>query len=619
MKQFILLFRQLLFWMGLFATERAVFLTWYSRQVIREEIPFSQVLLSFLHALRLDISTASYILVIPFFLLLIQSFAHVRWMNSLNRVFSFIIIFIYTLVSVSEIGLYGEWETKLSFKALAYLRHPSEVFNSVPNMDLLLLILLLFIQVALFYFMYWRFIYKEPENVHKGSIYGKVAFAVVAPVLLFIGIRGGVGQIPITASDSYFSKHSMLNLAAVNNLYNITFSVIDDYQIEEQDYFKFMPDKEALAIVNKIQKTEKDTTVNILNTKKPNIVMILLESWSADLIETLSGDTGITPRFHNLEKEGLLFTQFYASGNRTQQGMGSVFAGLPGLPITTLTDHPEKYDSLPSLVRLLNSNGYYSVFYFGGDLNYGNIKSYLLYNGFDKLVDWKDFSGNWPEGKLGVHDEGLFMRLVKDMGNLPRPFFLATLTLSSHSPYDFPGPHPIDWLEPESEFLNSAHYTDKWLGEFFKQAKRKPWYDSTLFIVMADHSHLTNRHQHIDQFGYRKIPVLFLGGALKKEYRNTRSNHLCGNADIPATLLTQLGVSHKDFFWSKDMFNPYSPEFAYFELTDGFGWKSPDHYIVYNVTVPFIVSTDVPKKQQNTFLKQGQAYVQVLFSKFLGY
>ena len=618
MKQFIHLIRQLVFWMVVFAVERAVFLIYYSGQLSGEEIPFSQILLSFWHGLRLDLSTASYILVIPFFLLLIQGFFRAGRLNLLNKIFTFLVLFIYVLVSVSEIGLFGEWKTKLSYKALVYLRHPAEVFGSVPNRDLILFFSLLGVQVALFYWIYLRFFYRRP-NITESSRWEKAAFAILTPALLFAGIRGGVGEIPITASDSYFSKHNILNVAAVNNLYNVTFSIIDYYQIEEQNYFHFMPDAEALAIVNQIQETKKDTTVNILNTDKPNIVLILLESWSADLIETLSGDAGITPRFHDLEKEGLLFTEFYASGNRTQQALGSVFSGLSALPVTTLTDHPEKYDSLPSLVRLLNRNGYYSAFYFGGDLNYGNIKSYLIYNGFDKLVGWEDFKKGLPEGKLGVHDEGLFKRLARDLGNMPRPFFLATLTLSSHPPYDYPGPRPIDWLEPETEFLNSAHYTDKWLGKFFDEVRKKDWYQNTLFILMADHSHPSQKHQRIDEFGYRRIPLLLLGGALKKEYRNRQSSHLCGNADVPATLLRQLNIPHDEFFWSKDMLNPYSPQFAYFELTDGFGWKRPDHYIVYNVTVPFVVLTDLPKDKIDDLKKEGQAYVQVLFSKFLNY
>lgn len=619
MKQFILLFRQLLFWMLVFFIVRAVFLLYFSTGLSSEHVPFQEIAAGFWYALKLDLSTACYILIVPFLLLLLQGRVTSDWPDKLNKIYTFIILFVYVLVSVSEIGIYKEWKTKLSYKALVYLHHPSEVVRSVPNRDLLGYVIMLVVFVTIFYFVYTRFFYRKPLSLKQAPVSLKIVFGLLTPVLLFIGIRGGVGQIPITVSDSYYSKNNTLNAAAVNNLYNITFSIIDYYEIQDRNYFRFMPDEEATGIVQHLQQTKKDTTSSILNCKKPNLVVIFLESWSADLIETFSGDTGITPQFHNLEKEGLLFTEFYASGNRTQQGMGSVFSGLPALPITTLTDHPEKYDSLPSLVHRLNNDGYYSIFYFGGDLNYGNIKSYLVYNGFNKLVDWNDFKKNYPEGKLGIQDEGLFKRLLRDMGRLPTPFFLSTLTLSSHSPYDYPGDRPITWLKPEAEFINSAHYTDKWLGEFFKEAKQKPWYDSTLFIVMADHSHPSHRHQYIDQFGYRKIPVLFLGGALKKEYRNTRSDHLCGNADIPATILAQLGISHQGFFWSKDMFNPYSPRFAYFELTDGFGWKMPDHYIVYNVTVPFIVSTDVPKKDQNAFLKNGQAYVQFLFEKFLSY
>ncbi len=619
MKLFRSLFLQFLFWMLVFAVQRAIFLIYYWRLISFEQIPFNEVLLSFIHAVKLDISMASYLLIIPFLLLVIQGFSRARWTILVNKVYSFIILFIYLLTSSGELGLYGEWKSKLNFKALSYLRNPDEIFNSVSTASFILLSGLVLVQLFVFFFLYRKYFLKSDSIDFRGRLLPKILFTTLVPALLFVAIRGGIGPIPITASESYFSKHEILNLAAVNNTYNLVFNVINYYQFDQKNHFYFMPDDEALAIVKQLHQSEKDTTIHILNIDRPNIVIILLESWSGDLIESLGGEAGITPQFHELEKEALLFTNFYATGNRSQQALGSLLAGLPAIPITTITDHPEKYNALPSLITTLHDEGYYSSFFFGGDLNYGNIRSYLIHNQFDRLVDENDFDVNAIKGKLGVHDEGLFDKILQEIGNQPEPFFTATLTLSSHSPYDQPGERPIDWIDLENEYVNSAWYTDKCLGDFFREAKQKPWYDNTLFIVLADHSHASYNNYPFWSFDYRHIPLLLLGGAISDDYKNKKSAQLSSNVDLTTTILKQLNLDSGPFFWSKNMFNPYSPQFAYFELNDGFGWKTTDGFLQYNAIIPKIISTNVPKNEQDTFRKEGQAYIQVLVKEFIEY
>ncbi len=380
-----------------------------------------------------------------------------------------------------------------------------------------------------------------------------------------------------------------------------------------------MPEVEARAIVDRLHYIEKDTTVRILNVDRPNIVIIFLESWSADVIETLSGDVGITPEFNKLEKEGLLFTEFYSSGNRSQQALASLFSGLPGLPVTTLTDNPQKYHAVPSLIKILKNDGYHNSFYFGGDLNYGNIKSYLIYNDFDKLVAENDFDPEKPKGKLGFHDEVLFEKLIQDITHLPEPFFLTTLTLSSHPPYDYPGERPLTGFELQLDYLNSVHYTDKQLGEFIASAKKTEWYQRTLFIILADHSHMTHKNYYPESFNYRKIPMLLIGGALKSELKGKTNEQLCGNTDLTSTLLKQLDLPADDFFWSKNIFNPYSNQFAFFELNYGFGWKRPYGRLETDIRGPVDYFTDFPKDSLPKARKEGQAYVQVLLQEFLNY
>ena len=619
MKQFLSLFRQLIFWMLFFAVQRAIFFSYYYQQLKVEEIRFGEVLSTFYFALKLDLSTTSYILILPFLLLVIQSFGKVNWANILNKIYTVFVLLVYIIISVAELGLYKEWKTKLTYKALVYLQHPGEIVKSVPNWDLVFFFMLFLLQIVIFFLTYQKYFYRPPNYNLKEKITGKILFMILVPGLLVLGLRGGFGQIPITVSRSYFSKHDILNQVAVNSGYNIAFNIIDYYQIEEKNIFHFMPEYEALAIVRKIHETEKDTTIRILNQERPNIVIILLESWSGDLIESLGGLPGLTPQFHELEKEGLLFTEFYSTGNRSQQALASLFSGLPALPLTTLTDHPGKYDALPSLIKILKDEGYYSSFFFGGDLTYGNIKSYLIYNQFDRLVEETDFDNSAVKGKLGVHDEGLFEKMLEEIGDQPEPFFTAALTLSSHSPYDQPGERPIDWIDLEKKYVNSAWYTDKCLGDFFKKVKEKPWYDNTLFIVLSDHSHPSYNNYQWWSFRFRHIPLLFLGGALDKQYVNVKSNHLSSNMDLTSTLLKQLNLDDKPFFWSKNMFNPYSPQFAYLEINEGFGWKRPEMFLEYTVVVPMVLHTDVPRRKMDSFRKEGEAYIQVLFREFLEY
>jgi phosphoglycerol transferase MdoB-like AlkP superfamily enzyme len=346
-----------------------------------------------------------------------------------------------------------------------------------------------------------------------------------------------------------------------------------------------------------------------------------MESWSADLIESLGGEPGITPEFRKLEKEGLLFRHLYASGNRSQQGIASLFSGFPAIPYTTITQNPAKYQKLPSMPMLLMDAGYNSSFYFGGDLNYGDIKAYALYNGIRKIVDEKMISDSIPRGRLGIHDEYMMRLHAREMNDAKQPFFTVLFTMSSHSPYDQPPEHTIEWDKGEELYVKSAFYSDYSLGQYFDIVRNEPWYDSTLFIIIADHSHNTYRNWPVESFNYRRIPMMLLGGALKDEYRGKSIDRISSNGDLPVTLLKQLGLDCSSFAWSRDLFNPYSKEYAYFEINDGVGWKTPKGEFIYNVRYDQylyeVMSDGATEQDKSDLIRQGKSYVEVIFQTFL--
>ena len=439
--------------------------------------------------------------------------------------------------------------------------------------------------------------------------------------MLFLGIRGGINEIPITQSKSYFSKHSFINLASVNSGYSLWISTLENYKFKDANPYEFYNPEEATRRVNELHEIKKDTTIHILKTKRPNIIILLMESWSADLIQSLDGKEGITPQFRKLENEGILFTDFYASGNRSQQAMSAILAGFPSTPITAITHNLDKITQLPSLTKTLEKEGYSSSFYFGGQLMYGGINSFITVNGFDIIKDVSDFDDDLPRGKLGIFDEYILNEQIVELNNEKQPFFSVLFTVSTHSPYDQPMDDVINWASNDNQngYLNSAYYTDKCLGEYFENARKQTWYNNTLFILVADHSHNTYKNWPVDSKEYRKIPLLLYGDVIKDEYRGKKINRIGSQTDIASTLLSQFNVEAKDFFWSRNLFNPTTNEFAYYEATDGVGWITPNGYFVYKKTTDNYPELQINPQLKDSIIMDGKSYLQVVFKQFIEY
>jgi phosphoglycerol transferase MdoB-like AlkP superfamily enzyme len=343
-----------------------------------------------------------------------------------------------------------------------------------------------------------------------------------------------------------------------------------------------------------------------------------MESWSADMVYSLGGKKGASDSFDKLAKQGLLFTHCYSSGNRSQQGLASILGGFPALPITTLTAVPEKMRQTETITTRFNDNGYFTGFYYGGSLRYGNIKAYLIHNEFQEIEEEGDMDSSIPRGKLGIHDGYMFAYLLKKIDNVKQPFFINYFTMSSHSPYDQPMKNQIDWEDSEDDFHNSFYYSDSCLGDFIEKAKTKDWYRNTLFVIVADHSHQTYTHRSVETADYRHVPLLFVGGALKQEFANTSYEDVCSQTDIGATLLKQLRIDADSFYWSKNIMNPYSPKFAYFEINQGFGMIKPNGYVSYDhFASKYNYNTFEKDSLRDEVQKEGAAYLQTLFQEFI--
>jgi len=609
-----------LFWMLVFPIFRIAFIIANYDLLQADGVSIGELLPVFYHSIALDFSMASYFLLVISLILGIGLFIKSNVFYKIVNYFQYILIFLLTALSVGEIGLYPEWKIKINAKALEYLKRPSEVLESNKTWDTIWQTLLIIGLFAILMFLY-KVVVKN--NFQKLSLKSKWWMSIPTLLLsmgfIFVGMRGGFKPIPISQSESYFSKYDIVNDISVNTTWNLIYNLLKSEQINKTNVFISLDNDLANRIVDDIHRVKKDTTISILNTKKPNVLFLIMESWSADMVSVLGGKKGASNNFDRISKEGLLFTQCYSSGNRSQQGLASILGGFPALPITTLTAVPEKMRQTQTITPRFNDDGYFTAFYYGGSLRYGNIKAYLIHNKFQEIEEDGDMKFSIPRGKLGIHDGYMFNYLLEKLDDVKKPFFVNYFTMSSHSPYDQPMDKRIDWNDSEDDYHNSFYYSDSCLGDFIKVAKTKDWYNNTLIVIVADHSHQAYTHRAVSNQDYRHIPMLFVGGALKKEFRNKTFDKICSQTDIGTTVLKQIKLDADSFYWSKNLMNPYVPEFAYFETNQGYGFIRPQGFVAYNhFNKKYMGNTAENDSIKEVIRVEGAAYLQKLFEEFIG-
>lgn len=616
--------KQYLFWMLFLMSHRLIFLFFNYPKIL--EFGVWESLKSFYFGYKLDQSIASYGLMIPLFLVVFSSLFKTTLFHKINRIYTFIFLLVLSILITSELNIYAEWNQKLSFKALSYLSRPAEVFHTASWKMLVFGFGFAFLLAFAFSKIYDRFIHTT-EIVGKRNYYISFLYFCIAGGALGAGARGGFQPIPISQSESFYSEHTFLNTAAVNSIWNLAHSIEKNVKYGNENPFMFHDLKEAQKLVKNLHKTEKDTTVKIFDIEKPNVVIIMLESWAGANIASMGGRPDIAPNFEKLIDEGLFFDNFYATATLSHQGIVAIYGGWPTTPHVDIINQIEKVHKLPKLVKSFENADYGSSFLFGGQLIYGNIKGYILNSGFDKITEGEDFEDSYAQGRLGVHDEGLFKKLIEQQNTYKQPFLSGAFTSSTHSPFDHPQmQYPIDGGGEYNKFINSVHYADSCLYQYFQEAKKQDWYDNTVFLLVADHSHPTPvKYPSTYSPGYRNVPFLIYGEPLKKELKGTKNHRLISQSDIAATILAQLDLKHEQFEWSNNVYNPYTPEFVYYGFDDGLGWLTPNNYFVYQSwdkdrpNKGYIEKEFSEPEKADSIQTLGESYLQVLYQKYLDY
>lgn len=601
-KRVLFLFACFITFILVFALQKPVFMLY--NHASGGGLSISDYLQVMVHGLQLDATVAGYLTAIPLLLTLLSVWIPGRYITFILKGYFFIVACIISLIFVVDIALYPYWGFRLDATPLFYLQSPSDALASAPASTLILQTLVF---VVYTYGIFWalkRFVLPLMPEQYVKKMFSNSVQLVLLGGILFIPIRGGVTTSTANVGMVYFSKNQFLNHSAINPCFSFLASLSKQQDFAAQ--YNYFSESQRSKIFKKLtNQPQSDSIPELLTTKNPNIILILMESFSANAIEVLGGEAGVTPNINRLSKEGILFSNMYANSFRTDRGIVAVLNGYLAQPTTSIMKYPAKSQTLPSIAKSLQKKGYTSDMLYGGDINFTNMQSYFFSSGYSKVTADRDFPLKSRLSKWGANDDITFAHLYQSMTDNSRkePFFSTFLTLSSHEPFEVP------YNRLKDPYLNSVAFTDSCLGDFIDKLKKLPLWNNTLIVLVSDHGfrYPASVKEH-DPKRYH-IPMLWLGGAIKEP--RVIANY--GNqTDLAATLLYQLDLPHKEFTFSNNMVDSLQPAYAFYSYNNGFGFIDTTGVSVYDCESekPLIIK---PEAGNEIRLNNGKALLQTLY------
>lgn len=580
------------------------------------------------HGLPLDLSMAGYLSVIPGFLSIAVVWLKRDLVKPIMNIYFIIASLFITCSFLLNASLYPYWKYPLDSTPLFYFfTSPADAIASVSIRQVILsIVILIVLTIGVWFTLRMR---GEKRQQYSRYAYGYGGFGsgkrnrfddfdrhrgrtsiilLLLTGLLFLPIRGGITVSTMNTGQAYYSQNAYLNHSAVNPLFSLLESITHQEDFASQ--YRFMKDKEADKIFATMTSTSDENTYPLLNEatfKKgtPDILIVIMESFASDIMPSMGSYKDVAVCLDSIAQQSILFTRFYANSFRTDRGMVSILSGYPAQPTTSIMRYPRKTSQLPSIARnLAKYKNYKTTYYYGGDADFCNMRSYLVSQGYQHIISDANFPIEDKLSKWGVPDHIVAARMMEDIKaqqNEKRPMLRILQTSSSHEPFEVP------YHRLKDKRLNAFAYTDSVMGAIVREYRKLPKWKNTLIVFVPDHvgGYKENLNDH-DRSRYQ-IPLILAGGAIS---RPMKVGIIGSQHDIAATLLGQLGVEHREFTFSKNMMSDATPKFAFFAVNDAFGIVSEENSLIYDNRAKRIV---YDKGEKGFNLKRGQAYLQKLY------
>lgn len=608
-KQLVGFVKYFIFWLTFFLLAKGLFLAWnYDQSALLSGTEIGGI---FWHGLIMDISTACYLLLLPGLVLALRPLVPAALINRFVKIYTILFLVVASLLTVADLGLFPHWGTRVNVTIFNYIHDPVALSASLSVVDVLLGLLFCSGLVAGFLYYYKKLFPGGIAETQKVSwLYLPLQLFLLAALIL--PIRGGLDTSPLNLSSVAFSPKMYVNQAASNYLWNFAKSVEKRKRLANPCLY--MSDEESRKVFNEFHSrdtlSQRPQLIKLKDERLPNVILIILESFSNKVIAPLGGLHGVAPNLDSLCTKSTVFTSFYSTGNRSDRGISAILGGYPSLLSTSIMVYPEKSGSLTLLPEYFNRKNYTTSFYYGGDINFYNLKTFVLQGNYKRLVTKADFPsalGNMT--KWGVPDGYLFERATQDLKTDQEPFMKTIYTISSHSPFDVPFSR-IKGSSHSDRYLNSVAYTDSCLGAYIDAVRQSPLWENTLLIVTADHgTNVPGPTDITDPASYR-IPLIWTGGVVDSLQR---IETITQQSDLGTTLVHQLGWETDAAPFSKDFFT--SRPYAFYMHDSGWGYVVPEGSFYFDQNShAFVSRTSATGLVDGSFPK---AYMQVLHDDFI--
>lgn len=515
---------------------------------------FSQVnesyWLSFVYGLKMDTILALALLFPILFLLTLTPKFTSKLVDKLVGYYYLVVLMLGVYVESATFPFFAQYDVRPNYLFVEYLEHVQEV-SAMLIADYKLALLLTFIAM----FIVAKIYLKNAKGRFLPSFeisYVKRAALLVPLLLIFvIGIRSSFGHRPANISDALYSSNRVLNEITKNSLYSVFYAIYSTKHESDVKKYGSMPINNAIDRV-KIKLNIQDSRseyifnraveTNFPQKQSKNLVIFIQESVGAQFVESVGGEAGITPYFNKLSNEGILFTDAYSNGTRSIRGLAGLVAGNFSVPGKGVLKRNKSQQDFFTMASLLKSHDYETIFLYGGESRFDNMKSWFSGNGFDRIIEQSDFVNPEYVGSWGVSDEDLVIRSNQEFKQYYKnnqKFAAVMFSTSNHAPFDFPEDkiELVKGVEVKS-VKNAIKYADHAIGRFIQLARQEEYYKDTIFVIAADHDVRVYGDDLVPVSRFH-IPALILGkGVVPKKYEK-----IATQPDILATSLDLIGVN----------------------------------------------------------------------------
>jgi len=567
---------------AIFFVGRLVLFVWQYDRFAEADV---NLWLSFLYGLKMDTMVASMLLVVPLLVLSFSSTAWVKVSNLFLRLYFVVVLGFLIYMENATFPFFSQYDVRPNFKFVEYLEYPVEVFNMLLA-DFKLPLSIAFVMIAIFV---WFFMSKTKESfteVLQIPWMKRAIWFLPIALLLFIGIRSSFGHRPANISDAMCSTNRIVNEVTKNSVYAVGYAIYANkkYATKSIKLYGKMSSSESLQRMQKvlgIQGNDFNATSPFARTekthfatkKKKNLVIFLQESLGFQFVTPK-----ITPNLLKLKKESLWFEEVYSNGTRSVRGIAGTTAGFLAVPGKGVVKRTKSQSNFFTFAKLLKPLGYHTMFLYGGEARFDNMRSWFLGNGFDEIVEQKDYENPAYVATWGVSDEDLvnkgnekFSKLYKE----DKPFAALMFSSSNHSPFDIPSGRIDEVKKGENCVENAIQYADYAIGKFFDEAKKLPYYKDTIFVVIADHNIRVYGDDvvPVDMF---HIPALIMGeGVEAKVY-----DKLVSQPDVLATAIDYLGKDLEYPILGKSIFSDSKKDVSLMQFNENYALRVGDKVAV---------------------------------------